>query len=100
MPDTMRRCFLALLCEYDLRDFVQIDIYNFALKYDFMWPGTDIKNTLLHFCNAGVLEPGPWVNRNPTYRLRPSAVITVDEMREQKAKLRARREREAMGLRR
>ena len=99
LSDIMRRCFLCLICEYDLRDFVTIAPYEFALKYEFLF-ATDITDTLLHFCNAGVMEPGPWVNRNPTYRLRPNALITVDVMRKQETAMRERREREAMGLQR
>ena len=95
----MRRCFLCLICEYDLRDFVTIDPYEFALKYEFLFT-TDINDTLLHFCNAGVMEPGPWVNRSPTYRLRPNALCSVAELRQMETAMRERREREAMALRR
>ena len=90
---------MCLLCEYDLRDFAIIDVYRFALKYDFML-AEEIRETLLHFCNAGVMEPGPWVNRNPTYRLRPSALMTVDAIRKLETAIRERQEREAMGVRR
>jgi len=95
LPDYIRRGLMAMLTEYDLRNFVVIDIYKLTEHYGFA-EVEEIKETLQYFVNAGVLELGPRVNFKQTYRIRSQFIVSVADVN--RYGLQERQEREALAL--
>ena len=94
-PDNLRRAFLAILTEYDLTDFVTINVHYMTMVYDFDLDA-EITQAITHFVNAGILEPGPRVNFEPTYRIRPQFIISHKDIDRLQRRIVDRTRREAL----
>ena len=95
MPEMHRRVFLTILGEYDLRNFVRIHPDHVTLWYDF--PDGDVAKALKYFVNAGLLELGPRINHQNTYRIREEFLLNHAALERMEANWRDRRQREALG---
>jgi hypothetical protein len=98
-PDNLRRAFLAILAEYDLTDFVTINVHYMTMIYDFDIDA-EFTQAITHFVNAGVLESGPRVNFEPTYRIRPEFVASRNDIDRLQKRVADRKRREALIARR
>ena len=95
MPEMHRRVFLTIIGEYDLREFRRIHPDFVTYWYDF--PDGDVARALKYFVNAGLLELGPRIRFQNTYRIREEFLLTDKAIERMEAAWYERRQREALG---
>lgn len=95
-PEAVRRAFLAILAEYDLRDWTVINPFYILRCYNFDLD-SEVTHAVTHMTNAGILEPGPRVNQWTTYRIRPEFIVSDRDIERLQRRAANRKAREAMG---